>query len=165
MKRVRNIKDLTQSLVGEYEKLLSGSISPEQANATSHLAGKILTACIVQMRYEDMSLSEPIPFLGSNLGALPRPQVELVEPPRPTLHDVIMHALEMATDPLSEQGLCEKLIADGQLPATYVEDHRYQIGGPYELIRGILLKAAKEDVLTMSTNEEGRAVFQMKRAA
>lgn len=169
-RRVRNVRDLTASLFNQYERYLNGEISAEEAKTSSHVARTALLGLKVQLEDADrLGSKDIIPGLGCNVrsqGPTTIPaSLAPVEPPRPTLHDVIMHALEMATEPMSEQALCEKLMDEGALPATYVDDHRHQIGGPYELIRGVLLKAAKEEVLTMSTNGEGRAVFQMKRAA
>ena len=63
-RKVQNIEQLLDDLSLQYERLVKGDIKPEQADATSKLAGSILLACRVQLEYNRMNeISTPIKFL------------------------------------------------------------------------------------------------------
>lgn len=158
MKRISNLPRLRESLCREYEKLVEDDTRIDHANAVSRMAGVIVASCKIELDYAELTGNiGPIDFLiGSNRLRAIQP-----EPHRPGLREMVLKAFEQSTEPLSEQTVCEKLIGMGELPATYLEDHAQQQGGPYAFIRGTLLALYNSGQLKMERNGEGRAVFAL----
>ena len=62
--KINNIQDLTNHLVGNYEKLSDGHLQPKLAKEISNMAGKIIGSAKVNLEYNKfMKLNRKISFL------------------------------------------------------------------------------------------------------
>lgn len=62
--KIKNVQDLTDSLVGNYEQLINGTLVPKTAKEISNMAGKIIGSAKVNLEYNKlMKLKRKIPFL------------------------------------------------------------------------------------------------------
>lgn len=62
--QIKNIKDLTEDLVKNYEKLSKGQITEKKAKEISNMAGKIINSAKVNLEYNSyMKLNRKIDFL------------------------------------------------------------------------------------------------------
>ncbi len=63
---IKNSDQLRELLSGVLEKVIEGSIAPNQANAVSNLVGKFVQTVQLDMKYHQMRDSMPnLPFLSS----------------------------------------------------------------------------------------------------
>jgi len=62
--QIKNIKDLTDDLVKNYEKLSKGLLTEKRAKEVSSMAGKIINSAKVNLEYNSyMKLKRRIAFL------------------------------------------------------------------------------------------------------
>ena len=62
--KISNVQDLTNHLIGNYEKLSDGVLLPKVAKEISNMAGKIIGSAKVNLEYNKfMELKRKIPFL------------------------------------------------------------------------------------------------------
>lgn len=63
-KSIKNIKDLTESLVNNYEDLVSGKITEKKAKEVTNSAGKIISAAKANLEYNRyMKYKRKVSFL------------------------------------------------------------------------------------------------------
>ena len=62
--KIKNMTDLTNDLVGNYENLVKGLITEKRAKEVSNMSGKIINSCKTQLEYNIfMKLNKKIAFL------------------------------------------------------------------------------------------------------
>lgn len=62
--QIKNMTDLTNDLVKNYEKLAKGMIPEKRAKEVTNMAGKIINSCKCQLEYNMfMKLNRKISFL------------------------------------------------------------------------------------------------------
>ncbi len=65
---VKNTDELRDLLSGVLEKVIEGSVAPNQANAVSNLVGKFMQTVQLDMKYHQMRDSMPnLPFLNGSI--------------------------------------------------------------------------------------------------
>lgn len=151
MAKVRNIKDLTESLADQYNKLLKGAISVDQADAVSRMAATMIGACKIQIQYNSMmDNKEPIAFMERLTLALPSS-----EPHTPVkgLSEHVVELLEQHTLPMYETDVRALLLSENRVPTDYFENH------PEAMLRGALLGLSRGGRIRLTKDPEGRAMF------
>lgn len=62
--KIKNMNDLTQNLIENYEKLGKGLLTEKRAKEVSNMAGKIINSCKTQLEYNSyLKLNKKIHFL------------------------------------------------------------------------------------------------------
>jgi hypothetical protein len=164
LRKTKSLKDLTLNLADQFDLLLAGKISPEEAVAASKMANVIVKASGVRVADAMRTGNrEPMDFISSNTrSVMVQPDMVQLHPQKPDLAELILAALTESDVPMNERMVVDRMVVTGALPADYVERHKYQQGGPYVFIRGHLLALTRKGELMMSKNAEGHAVFTAK---
>jgi hypothetical protein len=151
MARVKNLKELAYSLSEQYEKLVRGKISIEQADATSRMAMTLVAACKLQLDYNKWTdTSEPIAFCEPTTIQVSGEQKEQ----RLGLAELVVKVLESKAIPLYEADVRALLLSEGHVPADYFDRH------PEAILRGTLLGMSREGgQIRLTKDEHGRAMF------
>lgn len=152
MAKVRNIQQLTESLADQYNKLLKGVITVEQADAVSRMAATMIGACKMQLQYNHMMDSkEPIAFMERMTLNLPAP----AEPHAPVkgLAEHVIELLEKRELPLYEHEVKGLLLSEGLVTQEYFDTH------PEAILRGTLLGLSRSERIRLTKDPEGKAMF------